>query len=94
MDLDEDLPVGRYQIIGAQMYADKPGLFRLVPIDSADRPGGIIYAGNVRQSTLAQRGGQLGVWCEFNQLTPPSIEILGNEVISWYQLHVDLVKVA
>jgi len=93
LTLPVDLPVGRYQIVGAQCRSGYPGIFRFVPIGADHRPGGMVDAGAKMIDTTGQRQGKLGVWCEFDQLTPPSIEICLNVTGGWYSLKVDLIKV-
>ncbi|GAI99820.1 unnamed protein product [marine sediment metagenome] len=43
---------------------------------------------------MAQRLGNWGVWCEFDQLTPPSLDILPYTTTGWYRLTLDLIKVS
>lgn len=89
-----DLPVGRYQIVGAQAYANYGGMFRFVPIGSDHRPGGMLAMdsqGGVDMT--AQRMGNWGVWCEFDQLTQPTIEFCPMQAGTWYTLAIDLIKI-
>lgn len=93
LDLSIDLPVGRYQVVGAQCYGDQPGLFRLVPIGEKYRPGGMMFTDYKYADVSKQRFGNWGVWCEFDQLTPPSLDILPSETLTFYTLVMDLVRV-
>jgi len=93
LTLPVDLPVGRYQVVGAQCRSNAVGIFRLVPIGEDFRCGGMIDAGDKFIDTTGQRFGALGVWCEFDQLTPPSLEICPNVAGGWYSLKLDLIKV-
>ena len=88
-----DLPVGRYQVVGAQCRCTYPGIFRLVPIGADHRPGGMIDATDKVVDTSGQRGGKLGVWCEFDQLTPPSLEICSAVTNTWAAVKLDLIRV-
>lgn len=95
MTFDETLPVGRYQVVGCEVWMQSGLLFRLVPIGAMNRPGGLICCGNQQRAPDQQRWGYLGVWCEFHSSTPPSIDIVAsNEVASTISVHLDLIKVA
>ena len=94
LTLPQDLPVGRYAVVGASCRANKPGIFRLVPVGADHRPGGLLEAGVQRFDTNGQRMGKMGVWCEFDQLTPPSLEVCPCVALTWYSLKLDLIKVA
>lgn len=93
LTLPIDLPVGRYQVVGAMCRGDVPGIFRIVPIGADHRPGGLMDGGSRIIDTTGQRMGKMGVWCEFDQLTPPSLEICPHQALTWYSLKLDLIKV-
>lgn len=96
MTFDDTLPVGRYQIVGARCFVADGVLFRFVPIGESHRPGWVTSNTLMLKTHDFQRNGGLGVWCEFNQITPPSIEVLVDEGASSNDvvLHVDLIKIA
>jgi len=96
IDFDQTLPVGRYQIVGARCWIDDGVLFRFVPIGEAHRPGGLCSGGVDRVDHRLQRNGGLGAWCEFDQITPPSVEILANEGAAGtaVEMYLDLIKIA
>lgn len=89
----EDLPVGRYQVVGAQCRSNNVGIFRLVPLGEDYRPGGLIDAGDKIIDTTGQREGKQGIWCEFDQLTPPSLDVCMATAGTWYSLKLDLIRV-
>jgi len=95
MTFDDTLPVGRYQIVGARAFVADGVAFRFVPIGEAYRPGGICSNTLALKTHDLQRNGGLGVWCEFDQITPPSVEVLVDEGASSNDvvLHLDLIKV-
>ena len=93
LTLPVDLPVGRYQVVGAMCRSNYTGIFRLIPIGEDYRPGGMVDAGDKIMDCLSQRFGNMGVWCEFDQLTPPKIEVCLYYTGSWYSLKLDLKKV-
>lgn len=96
LTFDDTLPVGRYQIVGAKCFAATTILFRFVPIGEAFRPGGLAVNDLAFRSQDLQTNGGLGVWCEFDQITPPSVDFLkhvaaGADVP---ELHLDLIKIS
>jgi len=93
--LDNPLPVGRYALVGADVVMADGMAFRFVPIGEPFRPGGICITAHGVKSHDLQRNGGLGVWCEFDQLTPPSIEIVGSEtlVATAVVMILDLIKI-
>jgi len=94
LTLPVDLPVGRYQVVGAQCRGSNAGIFRLVPIGEDFRCGGMMDGGDKYIDTVGQRRGAMGVWCEFDQLTPPSLEMCPMKANGWYSLKLDLIKVS
>jgi len=95
IDFRQTLPVGRYQVVGAHCWMTDLLLFRFVPIGEAHRPGGVggILLGS--EVPDVQRDGGLGVWFEFDQITPPSVDILANIGAAGtdVQMILDLIKV-
>ena len=90
LTLPVDLPVGRYQVVGAMCRSNYPGIFRLIPVGGGLRPGGMMDAGDKQMDCRVQRWGAMGVWMEFDQLQPPRIEICSNVTGSWFSLKLDL----
>lgn len=91
----ETLPVGRYQIVGAQVWAHSNHLFRFVPIGAYNRPGGMCLYITGQHSPEYQRLGNMGVWCEFDSKTPPSLDLLGQSTASHAPSGImDLIKIA
>lgn len=90
------LPVGRYAIVGASMMEHGGDLiaFRFVVPGYGWRPGGLATTNYGSKSHRLQRYGGMGVWCEFDSTTPPTIDILaaaaGAQTIDGY---IDLMKV-
>jgi len=91
----QDLPVGRYQIVGVRCYMVNGGLFRFVPRDTANRPGGVCVHEKALVSDPIQRYGNLGVWLEFDSTLPPQLEALPNAVAGETEvyLRIDLIRV-
>lgn len=92
----QTLPVGRYAIVGAMAMIVDGMLFRFAPIGGAYRPGGVCGITIGDELPSIQRNGGLGVWCEFDQVTPPSVDILSNEDAAGtaLQMVIDLIKIA
>jgi len=92
---DETLPVGRYQLVGAEVIMADGMAFRFVPIGEAYRPGGMCITAHGSKSNELQRNGGLGIWCEFDQITPPSIEIISSETATATAvvMILDLIKI-
>lgn len=93
LTLPQDLPVGRYQVVGAMVRLSHVGIFRLVPVGADHRPGGAVDGGSKSIDCTGQRMGKMGVWMEFDQLTPPSLELCPATACTWYSLKLDLMKV-
>lgn len=91
-----DLPMGRYQVVGARCYIGSGGLYRFVFIGESHRPGGICVHEQHLQEEQAFRVGNLGVWGEFDSVTPPSLDILPRLVAgtTGAYLMIDLIKIA
>lgn len=93
----EDLPVGHYAIIGANGYLyDARGLFRFVPLDSPNRPGGVTKDEFCLDDVFPQRYGRMGMWCEFDSVRPPTVDIITPHSTSATELYlrIDLIKMS
>jgi len=95
IDFRQTLPVGRYQVVGAYCWMADLMLFRFVPIGESHRPGGVGGIALGSELPDVQRDGGLGVWFEFDQITPPSVDILANVGATGtdVQMILDLIKV-
>jgi len=90
----QNLPVGRYQVVGAVCYGANLVAFRFVPVGATNRPGGIAITSLGSKPHRYQRGGKLGVWFEFDSTTPPGLEVLAADTCTSQTLFIDLIKVA
>lgn len=93
LTLPVDLPVGRYQIVGAAVRCTYPGIFRFILPDSKYRPGGMIDGGDHIMIMDGQRMGRMGVWGEFFSINPPKIEICSHVQNAWAAIKMDLIKI-
>jgi len=90
----QTLPVGRYQVVGARAEGTNLNYFRFVPVGYAFRPGGVGCQDANDQDPKLQRFGGLGVWFEFDSVTPPTVEILANADCTAQTFYLDLIKIA
>lgn len=74
----DGLPVGIYSIVGAYMVAATAVVARFVPVGAKWRPGFPVAqtAAGLMDDTF--RFGNLGKWCDFDQVTPPSLDVLSS----------------
>jgi len=74
----QTLPVGKYAIVGANFLEHGGDLiaFRFVVPAYEWRAGGLACNDYGARPHASQRYGGMGVWCEFDSVNPPSIDIL------------------
>ena len=90
-----DLPIGRYQVVGARCQAGATaGLFRLIFPEQWHRPGGVSTRVFLDAQLPQFRMGNLGVWGEFTNRVLPRLEVLNVETIPNPELFLDIIKVA
>lgn len=88
------LPSGTYALVGAAMQSANMQAFRFVFKGGMYRPGGI---GSALISTRVAdefRNGMMGSWGEFENLTPPSMDVLCNGADSAFAGVLDLIQIA
>ncbi|MGH2668422.1 MAG: hypothetical protein ACRDH5_04755, partial [bacterium] len=90
----EDLPRGRYQLVGLRARSAGLVAARAVFVGgpAGQRPGCL---GNPTQQGVAHdmfRHGQLGVWGEFEDNEPPQIECLAVSADAAEDFHLDLIQ--
>lgn len=90
----EDLPAGRYQVVGARCEADQPGAFRLVFREGGPRPGALSVPTDAGADIVGQRMGGWGVWGEFDINQPPTLDVLSLGAAGSAQvLYLDLLRI-
>lgn len=90
---NDTLPAGTYALVGAQIISANMQAFRFVFKGGFYRPGAIAGAAlSTRQNQLF-RHGNMGQWGQFQNLTPPSIDVLCNGADTSFQGVLDLVQV-
>lgn len=90
----EDLPAGRYQVVGGRCEADNPGAWRLIFREGGPRPGSLSIPTDAGSDIMGQRMGGWGVWGEFDINQPPTLEVLSLLAAGTAQvLYLDLMPV-
>jgi len=75
IDFIDELPVGAYDIVGGGLVAATGTVFRFVPTGAHHRPGAPTSTVIELVANDVFRFGRLGVWCTFEQIRPPGVEI-------------------
>jgi hypothetical protein len=90
----QDLPVGRYQVVG--MRAESAGLLaaRLVFPGYAWRPGVIGTDARTDLQDEIFRNGKFGVFGEFAHNRPPTVDFLSSSADTSEIVYLDLIKIA
>jgi len=90
----EDLPAGRYAVVGARCEADQPGASRLIFREGGPRPGALSVLTDAGSDIPGQRMGGWGVWGEFDINQPPTLEVLSMGAAGSAQvLYLDLMRI-
>lgn len=92
--LPDGLPVGNYDIVGARVESATSIAFRFVPVGGSHRPGGMCVPSNAFAEPRLQRRGGLGVWCSFNSVQLPGLEVIDSAATGSTALdgYFDLIK--
>lgn len=88
------LPSGTYAVVGAALQSATMQAFRLVFKGGAYRPGAIGSSLLSSRINPMFRNGGLGSWGEFENLTPPSIDVLCNAADAAFAGVLDLVQLS
>jgi hypothetical protein len=91
---DDILPVGHYQVVGFRAQSVNLIAARLVFKGYAWRPGCIGAATGVAVGDDTFRHGLLGVWGEFDSVTPPNVDFLAAAADAVQSGTLDLIKTA
>jgi len=96
LTFDQELATGRYQVVGARVRCGGNGIaFRFIPIGEVWRPGGVCVNAIDEKDPPLHRNGGLGAWFEFDNTTPPSLEVLASAAGGTSQvLVIDAIKTA
>lgn len=87
------LPAGNYQVIGMRLISTNGCAARLFFKGSFFRPGVPVGAADATNEWPDFRWGNYGVWDVFNNITPPSVDVMG--ITDTAQVgYLDVVKVS
>jgi hypothetical protein len=93
LTLDQALPAGKYQVVGARMESATGVAFRLIFPNDPARPGGPMFASGLGIEPRYMRYGRGGVWGEFTQNDALSAEIVATAADTSQVGVLDLVRV-
>ena len=86
------LPAGNYQVVGLRMWSANGVYARLFFKGSTWRPGAPMLNTEDNNEWPDFRFGNYGVWDQFNNVTPPSVDLMG--ITDTAQVgYLDLIKV-
>lgn len=90
---DEDIPRGRYQIVGLRPMSAGMVAARIVLVGAPNRPGalGVDLIGDIQSEIF--RNGNMGVWGEFEDTDPPTIDVLSISADAAQEFILDLIQV-
>lgn len=89
----QTLPAGRYRCVGARVWGANAVCARLFPVGAAWRPG--VPCNNTEAQDVWEefRYGNSGVWFEFENTTPPTMDVMGI-TDSAQVVYLDLIKIS
>lgn len=91
---DQQLPSGRYAVVGSQVHSTTGVAHRLIFDDQIWRPGGLSLAtAGLRTHAMFEKG-KLGVWGYFTTISLPRMQILDNATGNSHTIYLDCVRVA
>lgn len=76
LTFSEDLPAGRYAVVGARFQDANMGAGRLIFVSGGARPGTVGATNEDSPDMMGARRGGWGIWGEFDINQPPSAEFL------------------
>jgi hypothetical protein len=77
MTLGQTLPVGNYQVVGLRVWSANSCCARLFFVGGQWRPGVPTGTTSAAKEWNYFRFGNAGVWGQFNNITPPSLDVMG-----------------
>lgn len=89
----DQLPAGRYRVVGARFFGTTLTFFRLVFPGYAWRPGGLGFANATLVEPPEQRFGNFGAWGEFEHNAPPTLDAFCTAADAAQTGVLDLLKV-
>lgn len=90
---EEDLPRGRYQLVGLRPVSAGIIAARAVFVGFGNRPGALGSDSNEDYGHDIWRLGQLGVFGEFEDIEPPTMDVLAVSADATQEFWMDLIQV-
>jgi len=90
----EDLPAGRYAVVGGRLEGAAGYCWRLRAHDCRLRPGAFTVADAEQTQNPKFRYGRLGKWCDFLNTVLPTVEVLGSTTTAVWTTYLDLVRMS
>lgn len=92
LTFNDTLPSGTYALVGAALQSTNMQAFRFVFKGGMYRPGAVGSALISTRQHEMFRNGMLGSWGEFENLTPPTVDVLCNGADAAFAGVLDLVQ--
>lgn len=92
LTLNQVLPVGTYDLVGARVEAAHLIAYRFVFVGGTWRPGGLAVASQTAPEWEKQRNGKLGVWGSFAHTQKPGLQVFGDGTGETIAVYLDLIK--
>jgi len=89
----ENLPRGRYRVVGFRAQSTNMVAARLVLVGNQWRPGALGTNTDRHLEHPMFRHGELGTWGEFEDTDPPQVECLANAADAAEVFYLDLIQV-
>lgn len=93
LTFDDQLPVGRYSIVGFRAMSTNLLAARLVPPGYPWRPGVLGCNSVTHRDDFRFRHGHIGEFAQFDAVTLFGIEVLAGAADAAFEFHIDLVKI-
>ncbi len=88
---DVQLPRGKFKLVGMRAESVSGIAFRCINQQMSYRPGGFVNQSALALDYPGQRRGGLGVWFEFDYLTPPIVEMVSTAGDTAETFFLDLI---
>lgn len=92
LNFTQQLPAGKWAIVGARMFGASAIVFRFVLPGSAHRPGGIAFTSEAQTQVFINEPAVLGKWGEFDHRFPPQMEVIADAADTSQVVYIALVK--
>lgn len=90
LTFDQNLPRGKFACVGGRFNSAGALAWRFVVNNITNRPGGVAQQSDLALDSPFQRRGKLGVWFEFDYLSPPTIDVFSTSADTSEEGVIDL----